>query len=414
MHTGSRLAERVDTKELDAVAAGALDSDKLEQARAQVAGLGKIISPSKLAMMLVKRFPREIVKSVLPGVEIPEAPPASTPEAQNPRGSASMPTPIGQLIPKIPREASAPPISVESDAPSDADDSDECQFQFTPWIQCTFPHSDPGSATHYSRVNGGQKVFMSTTSPDFGLPYGVPARLITIYIVSEIVRKSEAVRKPEILVKSEILPKELCEVFVGNSMTEFMRRLGVTITSGKRGTLKAYREQLKRLALAVFSFHEDIQASTGRKGLKIEKELFIKGGIIWDSPDAPAGWGSTLVVSETIVREILNKRAAPLRTDVLAKLRRSPMDLDLYAWLVYRLHRLKHPTVISWAELALQFGQSYERECDFRFSFDQSLVRVKKVYPEAKAISRPEGLLLLPSPHHIPPRRFTPSPATYA
>jgi len=250
---------------------------------------------------------------------------------------------------------------------------------------------------------------MSTTSPDYGLPYGVPARLITIYIVSEIVRKSEAVRKPEILTKSETLPAELCEVFVGNSMTEFMRRLGVTITSGKRGTLKAYREQLKRLALAVFSFHEDIRASSGRKGLKIEKEVFIKGGIIWDSPDEPAGWGSTLLISETIVREILNKRAAPLRTDVLAKLRRSPMDLDLYAWLVYRLHRLKLPTVISWAELALQFGQSYERECDFRFSFDQSLVRVKKVYPEAKAISRTEGLLLLPSPHHIPPRRFGPS-----
>ena len=35
----------------------------------------------------------------------------------------------------------------------------------------------------------------------------------------------------------------------------------------------------------------------------------------------------------------------PLESDIVHKLRRSPLSLDLYAWLSYRLFRLKEETI---------------------------------------------------------------------
>ena len=54
-------------------------------------------------------------------------------------------------------------------------------FQYVPLIQCSFPHADPKDATTFTRKNGWLELTLGTTRPDGGLPYGVPARLLTIY-----------------------------------------------------------------------------------------------------------------------------------------------------------------------------------------------------------------------------------------
>ena len=58
------------------------------------------------------------------------------------------------------------------------------------------------------------------------------------------------------------------------------------------------------------------------------------------------------------------------------------MALDVYTWMVQRLHRVnaEKPPFVPWVSLWEQFGQGYERIRDFRWTLGQ----VKVVYDRAR------------------------------
>lgn len=87
----------------------------------------------------------------------------------------------------------------------------------------------------------------------------------------------------------------------------------------------------------------------------------------------------------------------------LAKLR-SPLALDIYTWLTYRMSYLREPTEIGWAALQMQFGADYASVDEFRRKFLQKLRVVKELYPTAKVAPAEGGLSLWPSPPHVPAR----------
>ena len=72
------------------------------------------------------------------------------------------------------------------------------------------------------------------------------------------------------------------------------------------------------------------------------------------------GQGSSLVLSSVLFDSIL-ERSAPLSTNAIKHLRKSPMDLDVYAWLVHRLYHLTSINMITWSQLSGQFGHGYSR-----------------------------------------------------
>ena len=112
------------------------------------------------------------------------------------------------------------------------------------------------------------------------------------------------------------------------------------------------------------------------------------------------GNGSSLVLSSVLFHSIL-ERSAPLATSAIKQLRKSPMDLDVYAWLVHRLFHLSRPSMVSWDQLSQQFGHSYREPRTFRRFFLDSLKRVSNVYPDAKLKVSEAGILLLPSRPHL-------------
>jgi hypothetical protein len=260
--------------------------------------------------------------------------------------------------------------------------SEGISFQYVPLIQCSFPHTEPGAITHFTRRNGWLELTLSTTRPDTGLPYGVPARLLTMYCASEAVRT----RSPEI--------------FLGSSVHEFLRRMDVPITRGERGSLRAYANQLLRLMHCAISIDENIRDAAGRTGLHIRQALFVDEAKLWWDTAAGVGQGSSLILSPVLFESIL-ERSAPLSTSAIRQLRKSPMDLDVYAWLAHRLFQLSRPSTISWAQLSDQFGHSYDELRYFRRFFGDSLKRVLKVYPEAKLKASDTGITLLPSKPHV-------------
>lgn len=269
---------------------------------------------------------------------------------------------------------------------------DGISFQYVPLIQCSFPHADPKHASTFTRKNGWLELTLGTTRPEAGLPYGVPARLLTIYCTSEAVRTNSP------------------EIYLGDSVHDFLRRLDVPITRGARGSLSVYANQLLRLIHSTLSIDENIRDGAGRQGLHMRQALFVEEARLWwDDPEAPKnrkgagrsiGNGSSLMLSSVLFHSIL-ERSAPLATAAIKQLRKSPMDLDVYAWLVHRLFHLSKPSMVSWEQLSNQFGHNYGLPRKFRHFFLDSLKRVATVYPEAKLQISESGVLLLPSRPHL-------------
>lgn len=261
--------------------------------------------------------------------------------------------------------------------------SEGISFQYVPLIQCSFPHADPGEQRQFTRRNGWLELTLSTARPDTGLPYGVPARLLTIYCASEAIRT----RSPEI--------------YLGRSVHDFLRRLDIPVTRGERGSLRVYTNQLLRLIHCAISIDENIRDSAGRTGLHIRQTLFVEEARLWWDENRGVGQGSSLLLSPILYDSIL-ERSAPLSTMALRRLRKSPMDLDVYAWLVHRLFHLNKPSSVTWQQLSNQFGHGYGLLRKFRAFFSGSVKRVLEVYPEARLKLTETGVLLLPSRPHVP------------
>jgi hypothetical protein len=313
-----------------------------------------------------------------------KAPSASTGLPAALRNPASLAAQPGLLSGRSPACGSpvAPP-SVDRALAQAVTAAEGISFQYVPLIQCSFPHADPKHATTFTRKNGWLELTLGTTRPDAGLPYGVPARLLTIYCTSEAVRTNSP------------------EIYLGDSVHDFLRRLDVPITRGARGSLSVYANQLLRLIRSTLTIDENITGGAGRSGLHIRQALFVEEAQLWwDEPEGRVGNGSSLVLSSILFHSIL-ERSAPLATSAIKQLRKSPMDLDVYAWLVHRLFHLNKPSMVSWSQLSGQFGHNYELPRKFRQYFLDSLKRVLVVYPEAKLNVSDAGILLLPSRPHL-------------
>lgn len=339
--------------------------------------LARLVADGHSPEALRPHFPEfpdsAFVRAQLPG------PRAVTPHKVTARLKASPPAPVS-APPPVESAVSRPPPPPEPVVALEG-----ISFHYVPLIQCSFPHADPHDLTSFSRRNGWLELTLGTTRPETGLPYGVPARLLTIYCASEAVRTSSP------------------EIYLGKSVHEFLRLLDVPVTRGERGNLRVYANQLLRLIHCTLSIDENIRDASGRTGLHIRQALFADEARLWWDEDATVGQGSTLQLSAVLFQSIL-ERSAPLSTAAIKALRKSPMDLDVYAWLVHRLFHLGKPSTVTWQQLSDQFGHAYAELRQFRRFFLDSLARVRAVYPQANVTVVEGGLMLLPSRPHLPPR----------
>jgi len=89
----------------------------------------------------------------------------------------------------------------------------------------------------------------------------------------------------------------------------------------------------------------------------------------------------------------------------LKALKRSPMRLDIYSWLTWRMFSVKRPTQIPWEYLKAQFGAGYAEDAqglrDFKKAFLEALHAVQLFYREANVVPTASALSLRPSPTHV-------------
>jgi hypothetical protein len=201
-----------------------------------------------------------------------------------------------------------------------------------------------------------------------GVPYGSLPRLVLIHIMTEAVRTKSR------------------HVLLGNSFTDWMRRMGFrTISYGPRGSATLIRQQLDRLLACEWMIRWESDWQQGEKEFGI-KEIKLTNEYV--GVDRKNGsFVREIYLTESFF-EHLRKHAVPLNEHAIRQLRDSATALDLYTWLAYRLPRInpKRPAALNWQQLAVHFGNDGRNIRKFRQTVRDAWERhVSAVYPEARA-----------------------------
>lgn len=262
---------------------------------------------------------------------------------------------------------------------ADAAEADELAFMARLLVQTTLPHSDPGDVKTFERVNGDVRLFVQP-GPATGIPYGSYPRLVLAWLTAEAIRT----RSPRVV--------------LGDSLSGFMRELGIAPTGGRWGSIRQLREQMRRLFAA--------RVAAVYEGQDVERMATMEvatGYELWWTPKDPEQatiWESTVTLGDAFFREIL-AHPVPLDMRALRALRRSPLGLDLYAWLVHRMGYLRASTFIPWALLLSQFGADYTNPLDAKRKIRREIGKIILIWPSLRVSFARGGLMLHPSPTHV-------------
>jgi hypothetical protein len=265
----------------------------------------------------------------------------------------------------------------------DARDAGALGFMARSLIQATMPHSKPKELI-FHRENGNFTLTMFG-NPKVGLPYGALPRLLMAWITTEALRTQKR------------------RILLGSNLSDFMRELDIVPTGGRWGSITRLKDQIRRLFSCNISCTYDKEDEKGNEMAAGANLNIADNYALWWNPKDPNQtvlFESEVELSEKFFNEIIN-RPVPLDIRALKVLSRSPMALDIYSWLTYRMSYLKKPTTISWEALQLQFGAEYKERKTFKYNFIKQLKAVMLEYSEAKVSNEASGLLLQPSHTHI-------------
>ena len=250
---------------------------------------------------------------------------------------------------------------------------------------CSLPRTNPGNQLRYVRCNGPYTLVMNAGGLH-KLPFGNLPRLLMAWVSTEAVRTQSR------------------ELVLGDSLSEFMRTLGIYSSSG--GTQTRLRNQMKRLfGCSVSLIYQDEHGEARVSSLVADRAEFW-----WDErkPDDRSLWDSKIRLGEDLFNEII-QHPVPIDMNTLAALKRSPLGLDFYLWLNYRNFALCAPLRLSWRALYRQFGADPAKANDklivnaFRTDSLRELKKIKIAWPELNYTTAKGVLILSPSKPAIAP-----------
>ena len=253
-------------------------------------------------------------------------------------------------------------------------DAAEKAYMARQLVLCTLPHSDPGDAPRWIRRSGNAALVLqpgwdATADESIGYPYGVIPRLLLFWIITEAVQT-----------KSRRLT-------LGRSLAEFMREVGLNPSGGgKRSDFKRLKEQMRRLFKCHISFQASLTDKSGAQGERWQNMEVAPDGELWWHPHPEQGalWESWIELGEKFFDAVI---AFPVPIDMraLRALKRSPLALDLYAWVCYRafiiVQKEQPPQFIAWGMLKQQLGTDYGTAKNFKPKAMAALRKVSSLYP---------------------------------
>lgn len=313
------------------------------------------------------------------------------------------------------REVMETHLAIENE---DAKSAGALGFMARALVLATMPYKDP-KADVFKRVNGDFNLRI-VAGYEGGVPYGIYPRLLMSWVTTEAVRTQSPVLE------------------LGDSLSMFLREvLDIQRGGGKRGSSTRVAEQMKRLfgSLITAQYTGGMQSRgfTLRNVLIADdvdyggEDLFEGSegaGTLTGEPPAPGAaatpesdtlwipqhqgtagkWKSTVRLSAKFFNECVSK-PVPIDLRAYKALRGSPLAMDIYTWLTYRMsYTERQSRPIPWEALMGQFGSNYDSPravIDFRKGFLKALKTVQIVYPGAMLKIAENGVILLPSAPHV-------------
>ena len=178
-------------------------------------------------------------------------------------------------------------------------------------------------------------------------------------------------------------------------------------SGGRHGERARLKNQMERL------FTCSVQLIYTESDHKVVVSSFVaeRAEFWWSArePNAPSLWDSTIELGEKFFNEII---AHPIPIDLytLKALKRSPLGLDLYFWLVYRTFTLRAPLTLTWRQIYRQFGaHPADGPADisgFRRQCLRELKKIKNAWPDLHYKTVKSALVVAPSAPRIAPSQL--------
>jgi len=234
-------------------------------------------------------------------------------------------------------------------------------------IQCTLPHRDP-KVRDWIRTSGPHTLIVSSgvtkTGDVIGIPYGSFPRLVLAYIITSVVKNGER------------------RIEFKSFFRTFLKEIGYTDSPSVRNA-KTLQDGLRRLINATITYEYDDKIKQARRQFAVAPTSVL----FWNYkvPEQGGLWDSYIEISEEFRRSIIGA-PVPLRTDMLAALKISPLAIDLYMWVSYRLYMLQktgqESLTLSYGSLQQQFGTGIAATNyrSFRRDLKVALERVKETW----------------------------------
>ncbi|WP_410570545.1 replication protein RepA [Amycolatopsis sp. cmx-4-61] len=280
----------------------------------------------------------------------------------------------------------------------DDDNPESLAFNPAPLTMAFLPYREPKPGTEvWVRRNG---AFWLTVRPGvqlgpngehgaYGYPFGLIPRALLMWVTAEALRTKSR------------------QIELGTSLSDFVvKLLGQRATGGRNGTRTRVKEQATRLFNAEITYqwrgnNEQRQAGVS---LKIAKTwaLGLGDGTLGQQSLFP----SYVQLSADFYEEIV-RSPVPLNLEIV-KLLGSAAEIDLYAWLTYKmflLQRTGKSFTHSWEDIGEQFGYQFSKTPKGRYKLKENIIAALKkvidVYPVNVEVT-PAGLLLRPSLTSVP------------
>ena len=251
------------------------------------------------------------------------------------------------------------------------------------------PKNADGTPAHFFvRESKFLTLTLSTANP-LGLPFGSIPRLLLAHITNQAVRN-----------QSRVI--DLC-----HSITDLLNLFQMDATGGKTGTTTRLRTQLDALTSTTINFEWSGTVRDYKMSGKVLMPI-VESALLWEQQNSRSGYedGSYIKLSEYFYNEI-TKSAVPVDMRALIALRKSPLAMDLYSFFTYRMFSLRKVVTIPWRALYVQFGYEYNQMRYFkRQMISLALPAVHQIYEQLKFEVNDRGLVLYPSPTHIPKKTY--------
>jgi hypothetical protein len=264
----------------------------------------------------------------------------------------------------------------------DVDGSMERGYTYSAWCLAGLPHREHPIDqnwlidTDFARllVRPGVRLCDDNSQEPIGVPYGSFARLLLVDLQSEALEHGSR------------------EIAMERSASALVARLGV----GRGGpTNGKVANQLERLATCSVDF----AFGTDKRGVVFNQRLVDAFEYVAE-PDYRTRGDMRVIerlqLSQAFYDEV---QRHPVLVDraAIRSIATSPLAIDIYLWLAYRLCAIDKETPVGWERLWHQFGSRVRLMKNFRSQFSPPFHLALSAYPGANARVTDRGVLLAPS-----------------